>query len=119
METRVNLLLSIGQPSDGRPASNRPALYDKVKYALDCLQGDYNTKRATVYIAKVYQHLCCIDDSVKTPLQKKIMRMIVPELEIHLPHLLNSAQYMQYKETRDSTESPKIDEYTDFRKGPR
>jgi hypothetical protein len=85
-------------------------LYDKVKYALDCLQGEYNTKKAAKYIAQVYQHLCCIPDEEKTPLQVKVMRMIIPELELHLPHLLVSSQYMQYKQTRDATESSSMDE---------
>jgi hypothetical protein len=34
--------------------------------------------------------------------------MLIPELEIHAPYLLVSDQYMQYKEDRDETDSPKI-----------
>jgi hypothetical protein len=85
-------------------------LYDKVRYALDCLQGDYNTKRALKYVADVYKHICCIPEEERTPLQHKVMRMLIPELELHAPHILTSAAYMQYKETRDATDSPKIDE---------
>lgn len=108
MGSRIDLLLSINQPEEPRPQQNRPVLYEKVRYALDCLQGDYNTKRALSYLAQVYKHLCCVPDEAKTPLQHKVMRMLIPELEIHAPYLLVSDQYMQYKEDRDETDSPKI-----------
>jgi hypothetical protein len=106
VENRINLLVSIGQPSNG-PSEALPSLYDKVVYALDCLVGDYNTNRAGAFIGKVYQRICCIPFEQQTVMQKKIMRMIIPELEIHMPELLDSNFYMQYKETLDSTESSK------------
>jgi hypothetical protein len=114
--SRINLLLSIEQPQDAPPTQNRPVLYDKVRYALDCLQGDYNTKRALKYIADVYQYICCIPEEERTPLQHKVMRMLIPELEIHAPYILTSAAYMEYKEDRDATDSPKIDERPPARK---
>lgn len=108
--TRLSLLLSIDRPEEAVPQTSRPVLYEKVRYALDCLQGDYNTKRALKYIADVYQHICCIPEESRTPLQHKVMRMLIPELEIHAPYILTSDEYMQYKEDRDETDSPKIDE---------
>lgn len=88
---------------------------EKVNYALDCLQGDYNTERAAAYIAKVYKYLCGIPKDAQTPIQRKVMRMIIPELEFHLPHLLDSKSYMEYKEDRDSTDTSKIKQ--DYLKG--
>lgn len=114
---RIDLLISVKQPSkeESDKSSRKPTLMEKVEYALDCLQGDYNTKRAAAYIAKVYQHICKIPKQDQTPIQHKVMRMIIPELEFHLPHLLDSTSYMEYKEDRDWSDSPKIDQ--DYLKG--
>jgi len=103
-----SLLILIAQPSsEESEKSRKPTLYEKVTYALDCLAGDYNTKRAGKFIAEVYRCICCIPYEQQSPLQKKIMRMIIPELEMHMPHVLDSDFYMQYKQTRDEEENRK------------
>lgn len=85
----------------------KPSLYEKVVYALDCLVGDYNTKRAGKFISDVYCAICKVPYEQQTPTQKKIMRMIIPELELHMPEVLKSEFYMQYKQTRDENENRK------------
>lgn len=114
---KVSLLISVEQPSkeESDASKRKPTLMEKVEYAIDCLQGDYNTRRAGGYIAKVYEHICSIPEEQRSPIQQKIMRMIIPELEFHLPHVLSSTDYMQYKQDRDASDTPIIDR--DYWKG--
>jgi hypothetical protein len=106
---KISLLISVEQPSAGESEKSRkPTLMEKVNYAIDCLQGDYNTDRAIAYIAKVYEYICKVPEEDQTPIQKKVMRMIIPEMEFFVPHLLDSKSYMEYKEDRDQSDTPKI-----------
>ena len=108
MGDKINLLISVEQPSAEKSAECKPSLFQKVKYAVDCMQGDYNTARALAYIAKVYLFINKIPCEEHTPIQKKVMRMIIPELEFHAPHLLDSKTLVAYKQDRDWTENPDI-----------
>ena len=115
MGDKLNLLISVEQPSDEDSEKCRPSLYQKVKYAVDCLQGDYNTARALAYIAKVYKFINDLPADCHTPIQKKVMRMIIPELEFHASHLLDSKTLLLYKQDRDWTENPDI--FPDYLRG--
>lgn len=107
---KAKLLISVVIPSKEEcESSKRPTLIEKVNYAIDCLQGDYNTQRSIAYLAKVYEYICKIPDPNRTPIQHKVMRMIIPELEFFVPHVLQSSDYMQYKQDMDSTDTPIID----------
>ena len=104
-----SLLILIAQPSsdDSEKSRTKPTLYEKTTYALDCLAGRYNTQRAYKFIVDLYRRICQVPYEEQTPMQKKIMRMIIPELEIYAPHVLTSKFYTQYLQTRDSEENRK------------
>lgn len=105
--TKVELVVEIEQPSEKKFETYNPTLLDKVKYAIDCMEADYNTKKATKFMVDVYQRLCqtCAAETMG-PEKAKIMRMIIPFLELHYPEVLVSTHYMQFKQTRTQEERP-------------
>jgi hypothetical protein len=108
--SKTMILVAVQNEGPRTSESCKPTLLEKVQYALDCLVGDYNTKRAGAFIANVYKGICKVAYEQQTPVQKKIMRMIIPELELHMPEILRSDFYMQYKQTRDSSENSRADD---------
>lgn len=103
VDGRVNIIVKLEQPdSKETEASKKPTLLDKVEYAIDCLTADVNTKKAGSFLVDVYEKLC--ECSTVKGEREKIMRMIIPQLELFYPHKLRSTHYLQYKKTREPKE---------------
>jgi hypothetical protein len=105
---RIAILIESGPPAnDTSGASRKPTLEDKVNYALDNIEGEFNIKKSVDFLCKVYCYLekkC--DCGQLSPAEESLAARILPALEDYAPHVLNSEFYVRIKRELDEDETP-------------
>lgn len=102
---RIAILIESGPPESATSAPCKPSLEDKVNYALDNIEGEFNVKKAVAFLCKVYCHFEAKCDNL-TPQEESLVARILPALEDYAPHVLNSEFYVRMKRELDEDELP-------------
>lgn len=103
---RIAILIESGPPDVATSAPcNKPTLEDKVNYALDNIEGEFNIKKAVAFLCKVYCHFEAKADRL-TPKEESLVARILPALEDFAPHVLDSDFYVRMKRELDEDEIP-------------
>lgn len=103
---QIAILINSGPPEkDTCEVSKKPTLQDKVNYALDNIEGEFNIKKAVEFLCKVYCHLKAKADRLSAA-EESIIAQIIPALEDYAPHVLDSEFYVSFKRELTDDETP-------------
>lgn len=106
---RIAILIDSGPPSEHSCAKSlaerrKPTLEEKINYALDNIEGDFNVKKAVEFLCKVYKHFEA--KGCATPKEESLVVRIIPALEDFAPEVLNAEFYVKMKRTLTDEETP-------------
>lgn len=104
---RIAIVIDSGPPSEqdcDKCRKSRPTLENKVNYALDNIEGDFNVRKAVEFLCKVYKHFEA--KGCHGPREESIVARLIPALETFAPEVLNAEFYVRMKRTLEDEERP-------------
>lgn len=104
---RIAIIVESGPPPAqdlDKSQKSRPTLEDKVNYALDNIEGDFNVRKAVKFLCQVYKHFEA--KGCSSPREESIVARLIPALETFAPEVLNAEFYVRMKRTLDDEEKP-------------
>lgn len=86
---QVSILVSMPMPT----ASEKPqgtssdlSLEDRVEYAADCFNANYDPEDSFAFLRRVHQYI--VSSGKDSEKAQKILRITTPIIALHAPHLL-------------------------------
>jgi len=106
---RIAILIDSGPPNEhacakSQAARLKPTLEDKINYALDNIEGDFNVRKAVAFLCKVYKHFEA--KGCASPKEESLVVRLLPALEQFAPEVLNAEFYVKMKRTLTDEETP-------------
>lgn len=94
----LRIAVELGPSEDGLASQKpKPSLEEKINYALDQIEGDFNVGKAIDFLCKVYCHF--EKRGIQNSKEESLLARIIPALEDFAPEVLNSEFYVPLKRT--------------------
>lgn len=104
---RIAIIVESGPPPEqdyGKYQKSRPTLEDKINYALDNIEGQFNMQKAVKFLCQVYKHFEKCE--CRNEKEESLVARIIPVLEDFAPEVLNAEFYVRMKRTLEDEEKP-------------
>ena len=105
---RIAIVIDSGPPNEHDCAKSRPVkvtLEDKINYAIDNVEGDFNVRKAVEFLCKVYKHFEA--KGCASAREESLVSRIIPALEEFAPEVLSADFYAKMKRTLTEEEKPR------------